>query len=137
MALAVMVCCMAMSASVPAAAKAGNSFWLLGTASAKAGSRLHMYYGKDAVTLKGNVRKARSVSRLKDAEPEQIRASFKIHGSCKVFFEEEDGSVTQGRYKDWIRYGGGGDYKEGDSMWFITVRIRIKNNKITKIMFLT
>lgn len=64
----------------------------------------------------------------------KIKDNLKIADTCKITFVGENETVT-GSYKDWITNGGGGDYKEGDEMSFITVTIKVKNNKIVKIIF--
>ena len=64
----------------------------------------------------------------------KIKVKLKIADTCKITFADEDEKVT-GYYKDWITNGGGGDYKEGDEMCFITVNIKVRNKKIVKIIF--
>ncbi len=34
-------------------------------------------------------------------------------------------SISSGSFTDWMKDGGGGDYKEGDSMWFQTVSNKV------------
>lgn len=128
---------MALGVLTPAFAKGKDSYWLMGTwkATEEMGGKLRMYYEKDSIRLKGKARKAGTREKLDYAKLKKVDAAFEIAGGCKIAFVEEDGSVTKGRFKDWITNGGGGDYKEGDSMWFCTVLVKVRNNKIGKVIF--
>jgi len=137
-ALAVIVFSIAMGLLTPVLAKGKSTYWLMGTwkSSKETGGPLRMYYQKkDSVLLKGKAKKSASRNQMDDTKPKKIEVALKIADTCKIAFVEEDGSITSGYYKDWIRNGGGGDYKEGDSMCFTTVSIKVKNKKIVKIIF--
>lgn len=121
----------------PVFAKAENTYWLMGTskASKQTGGKLRMYYQKkDSILFKGTAKKSAASNPMDDAKPKKIKAVLKIADICKITFMEEGESVT-GNYKDWITNGGGGDYKEGDEMCFTTVKLKVKNKKIVKIIF--
>ena len=133
------VCALGIAAGVlvPVQAKEKSSFWLSGTSFDVEGGRLGIYYEKeDAILLKGRVKKSVSKNRLNQADERKIKSVISISDTCRIVFEEEDGSMTAGLYKEWIKDGGGGDYQEGDRMGFCTVLIKVKNNKAVKIIFL-
>lgn len=129
--LTAFVFCICLGLFTQADAKPKNSYWLTGI-SKPADGHLEMYFQKDAILLKGKAKKSASEKNLYKAKPKKIQETLKIADNCKISFIEADETATSS-YKDWLKVSC--EYKEGDSMSFISVTLKVKDKKITKIIF--
>lgn len=91
-----------------------------------------MLYQEGSILLKGKAKKSVSKNHLNDAKLKKIQETLKVADTCKIFFVEAEETSTSA-YKDWVKVSC--SYKEGDRMSFIATEIKVKNNKIVKIIF--
>lgn len=129
-AAAIVFCMMVNVLAVSVLADTKSSYWLTGISKA-AGGQMKMYYKEDTLVLKGKFKRSSSRDKLQDAEEKKRSYSLKIADNCKVTFTEAD-NVQTISCKEWIESRG---YKKGDEVSFISVELKIKNKKITRINF--
>lgn len=106
-----------------------NSYWLTGVSD---DNQLQMYYRKDAIELKGKVKKSAYRDQLGNANLQKIQDTLEIAGNCTITFVDENETATSA-YKDWVRISC--EYEDGDEMWFISVSVKVQDHKIVKIVF--
>lgn len=129
--LTAMIFSITMGLFTPLQAKGKNNYWLTGI-SKDAGGQLQMLYQKDSILLKGKAKKSVSKNHLNDVKSKKIQKTLKVADTCKISFVEAE-ETSPSDYKDWVKVSC--SYKEGDCMSFIAVEIKVKNNKIVKIIF--
>lgn len=91
-----------------------------------------MYYRKDAIELKGKVKKSAYRDQLGNANLQKIQDTLEIAGNCTITFVDENETITSA-YKEWVRISC--EYEEGDEMSFIFVSVKVQDHKIVKIVF--
>lgn len=106
-----------------------NSYWLTGVSD---DNQLQMYYRKDAIELKGKVKKSAYRDQLGNANLQKIQDTLEIAGNCTITFVDENETITSA-YKEWVRISC--EYEEGDEMSFIFVSVKVQDHKIVKIVF--